>query len=338
MTGWVPLIESCPPEARNAALQVLYQRIPESLRARLIDEVIHEAATGQIDLSGLWVARDRPWSFTASRARSQGRVIGAFLTQALAGRAAAIWAPEVVPSLRRAATAAVLVRTAVIDLKLRGFRIIQAVLDESASRRGAGDLIRGGMPRVTELLYLERDTRVPLPPAQGEMPSELDWRCFNPSHETEFREILQATYTSSLDMPELEGVRSLDDVIEGHRATGRFVPARWQLGQVRNDPGAAVVLLLADIPDRDVWEVVYLGLTPAARGRGIGHAAIAHALGLARSHVSRLQLAVDLRNTPATRLYQSTGFVLFDRRSVHLVVFPENASSLTIPADLAQLP
>ena len=90
-------------------------------------------------------------------------------------------------------------------------------------------------------------------------------------------------------MPEREGVRSGDDIIEGHRATGRFVPDRWRLGQVEGEPEAAVVLLLSDIPDRDVWEVVYLGLTPSARGR----------------------------------LYEAAGFVPFDRRSVHLVVFPE---------------
>ena len=119
-------------------------------------------------------------------------------------------------------------------------------------------------------------------------------------------------------MPELEGVRSLDDIIEGHRATGRFVPDRWRLGQVPGEPGHAVVLLLSDIPDRDVWEVVYLGLTPPARGRGLGRAAIQHALDLARPHASRLELAVDIRNRPATRLYESVGFVPFDRRSVHL--------------------
>jgi ribosomal protein S18 acetylase RimI-like enzyme len=135
---------------------------------------------------------------------------------------------------------------------------------------------------------------------------------------------LQATYTSSLDMPELEGVRSIDDIIEGHRSTGRFVPDRWRLGQVPGEPDTAVVLLLSEVPDRDVWEVVYLGLTVSARGRGLGLAAIAHALDLARPHVSRLELAVDIRNLPASRLYESAGFVSFDRRSVHLVVFPES--------------
>ena len=321
-------MEPCPPEAREAALQVLYQRIPDSLRSRLVAEVLQEASCGQVDLSGLWVA----WDHCLGLGTARFRIIGTLLTQALAGRAAAIWAPEVLPSWRRATTAAALVRSALADLQARGFRIVQAVLDESASRRGAIDLIRGGMPRVTELLYLERDTHRPFPESVSldplseseAIPTRLIWHPFNAARETEFRALLQATYTSSLDMPELEGVRSLDDIIEGHRSTGRFVPDRWRLGQVPGEPDTAVVLLLSEVPDRDVWEVVYLGLTVSARGRGLGLAAIAHALDLARPHVSRLELAVDIRNLPASRLYESAGFVSFDRRSVHLVVFPES--------------
>ncbi len=328
MTGWSPRVELCPPEARAAALQVLYQRIPDSLRSRLVVEVLQEASCGQVDLSGLWVA----WSRSLGPGTTRLRIIGTLLTQALAGRAAAIWAPEVLPSWRRAATAATLVRSALANLQARGFRIVQAVLDESASRCSAIDLIHGGMPRITELLYLERDTQRPLPRSLSHdpraepeaIPPRLVWRSFNTARETEFRALLEATYTSSLDMPELEGVRSLDDIIEGHRSTGRFVPERWRIGQVPCEPDRAVVLLLSEVPDRDVWEVVYLGLTVSARGCGLGFAAIAHALDLARPHVSRLELAVDMRNLPALRLYESAGFVSFDRRSVHLVVFPES--------------
>jgi mycothiol synthase len=328
MTGWSPRVEPCPPAAREAALHVLYQRVPDSLRSRLVVEVLQEASCGQVDLSGLWVAWDRSLGLGTARPR----IIGTLLTQGLAGRAAAIWAPEVLPSWWRGTTAAALVRSALVNLQTRGFRIVQAVLDESASRRGAVDLIRGGIPRVTELLYLERDTQVPLPESGSLGPlsesetiaPRLVWRSFNAACETEFRALLQATYACSLDMPELEGVRSLDDIIEGHRSTGRFVPDRWRLGQVPGEPNMAVVLLLSEVPERDVWEIVYLGLTVSARGRGLGLAAIAHALDLARSHVSRLELAVDARNLPALRLYESAGFVSFDRRSVHLVVFPES--------------
>src|SRR5207237_5469916 len=120
------------------------------------------------------------------------------------------------------------------------------------------------------------------------------------------------------DMPELEGIRSLDDILAGHRAAGRFVADRWRAGRRPGEPEAAAVLLLSEIPDRDAWEVAYLGLTPAARGRGLGRAVLAQALALARSHAARLELAVDSRNDPANRLYQAAGFTSFDRRAVHL--------------------
>lgn len=327
---------------------MLYQRVPESLRFSLVVEVLKDASRGLVDLSGLWIARNQPWG--PEWLGPRGQIIGALLTQALPGRAAAIWPPEVQPSFWRAATAAALVQSALRDLQTRGFRVVQAVLDESASRQGALDLTRGGMPRITELLYLERDTRLSLseiassgtrvsssskvdrvamqaaPTGRLTVPP-LVWKPFHTACEAEFRAMLQASYASSLDMPELEGVRSLDDILEGHRATGRFVPDRWRLGQLPGEPQAAAILMLSEVPDRDVWEIVYLGLTPAARGRGLGRQAIAHALGLARPHAARLELAVDIRNRPATRLYNATGFMVFDRRSVHLAVYSENAQA-----------
>jgi mycothiol synthase len=303
-SGSIPHVQPCPPIEREAALGVLYRRVPGSLRPRLIADALAEARRGVIDLSGLWIARRRD------------RIVGALLTQALAGRAAAVWAPEVDPSWRRAATAVALVRAALEDLRARGFAIAQALLDESAPRHGAADLAGGGMPRVTELVYLERATATPLAVAPGVPP--IDWRPFGPETDAEFRAVLQETYIRSLDMPELEGIRSLDDILASHRAAGRFVADRWRLGLVRGVPGGAAVLLLSEIPDRDAWEVAYLGLTPPARGRGVGRAVLAHALDLAADHVHRLELAVDVRNHPANRLYQSAQFLPFDRRSVHL--------------------
>ena len=121
-------------------------------------------------------------------------------------------------------------------------------------------------------------------------------------------------------MPELEGTRGLEDILAGHQAAGLFVPERWRLGRLPGEPEAAAVLLLTEVPGRDAWEVIYLGLTPAARGRGLGRAVIRHALELARGHAPILELAVDLRNTPAVRLYRATGFIPRDRRAVHLAV------------------
>ena len=312
----------CPVEARPAALEVLYRRMPAALRGHLIAEVLEDARRGELDLSGLWIARIR-----------SGRIVGALMTQALAGKAVALWPPEVGPSWRRAALAAALVAAALDDLAARGFRLVQAALDESAGPQAARDLARGGMPRITELLYLERDTATPLPPGGRALPAEgedrgqgaratkdFDWRPFDPSIADEFHAVLQATYEGSLDMPELEGTRGLEDILASHQAAGLFVPERWRLGRIAGEPDAAAVLLLTEVPGRDAWEVVYLGLTPAARGRGLGRAVIRHALERARGHAPILELAVDLRNTPAVRLYESTGFTPRDRRAVHLAI------------------
>jgi mycothiol synthase len=326
MAGFGPQIAPCPAECRGPALEVLYRRIPEALRYRLIVEVLDEANRGEIDLSGLWVARERT-----------GRIMGALLTQPLAGKAAAVWAPEVLPSWRRPSLAAGLIKAALADLTARGFLLAQAVLDESAGFRAARDLKRGGMPPVTELLYLERDTSLALATGdckftrRGSGDASCDsrtipafeWWPFEPALESEFRAVLQATYTGSLDMPELEGARSLDDILESHRAAGRFVAERWRLGRVPGKPDIASVLLMAEVPGRDAWEVVYLGLTPPARGLGLGHDVLRHAIELAGCHVSRLELAVDCRNIPAARLYQSSGFIARDRRTVHLAILGE---------------
>lgn len=315
----------CPADLRPAALEVLYRRMPASLRGHLIAEVLADAQAGDLDLSGLWVATIR-----------SGRIVGAMMTQALAGKVAAVWPPEVRPSWRRAPLAAALVRAALENLSDRGYRLAQAALDESAGPYAARDLTRGGMPHITELLYLERATATPLPPSQAapgrtqdrhEAPApapaapDFVWRPYDPAIADEFRSVLQATYEGSLDMPELEGTRSLEDILTGHQAAGLFVPARWQLGVLPGEPGSGAVLLMNEAPGREAWEVIYLGLTPAARGRGLGRAVIRHALDLARAAGSPvLELAVDLRNTPAVRLYRQTGFTPRDRRSVHLAV------------------
>jgi len=306
----------CPPEDRKPALEVLYQHLPGSLRACMIDELLHDGQGGVVDLSGLWIARRRRWGLHAD---APGRIVATLMTQGFGGRAAALWAPEVRTTWRRAEIAARLIQEALEDYKARGFAIAQAVLDATASGRNAADLTRGGMPRVTDLVFLRRDTAAPLalPPTDR----RFVWQGLDEVDADAFRTTLQATYEGSLDMPELERARSMDDTLEGHRGAGRFAAERWRLGGVPGRPDEAAVLLLAAAPDRDAWEVVYLGLTPAARGRGLGAQALAHALDLARPHAGSLELAVDVRNRPAVKLYGKTGFTPVERRAVHLAVF-----------------
>ena len=333
--AWTPRILACPPRARAEALELLYRRVPKALRPYLIAEVLDEAERGLIDFSGLWIAvRGRTSLVTdpvldpqalpspgadATADPPLARIIGVILTQPLSPKSAAVWVPEVRPSWRRRATAAALVHAALADLKSRGFRLAQAVLDESVPTQGGHDLARGGLPRVTDLVYMERATRPPI----DEHSKQWEWVPFRDATEADFRAAMQATYRESLDMPELGGTRSLDDIIADHRASFRFEPERWRLGRIPGEPESAAVVLLAEVnaQERKSWEVVYLGLTPSARGRGLGRAAIAHALELAGAHADRLELAVDVRNRPALRLYESSGFTVVDRRVVHLAIF-----------------
>ncbi len=296
----------CPVADRPRALAIFFRRMPEILRPRMVADALSEAEHGAIDLSGLWIASKK------------ARIVGVLLTHALAGRALAVWAPEVVPVWRRRSVAVALIRSALSDAGRRGYRVAQALVDRTSPRSARGDLSRGGMPRVTQLVFMARSTSVAL--ATPPTIPEFLWTGYGPETDGEFRRVLAATYSGSLDMPELEGVRSLDDVIAGHRAAGRFDPSRWSLGHLPDDPRASAIILLTAQPERGSWEVAYLGLTPAARGRGLGRAALAHALEMSRPHVARLELAVDARNKPAAKLYRRAGFLPYDRKAVHLRV------------------
>ena len=89
------------------------------------------------------------------------------------------------------------------------------------------------------------------------------------------------SYEGTLDCPALNGVRDLPDVLASYRACGEFDPAeRWFIAcRGERDVGC---LLLADHPDADQWEIVYVGLVPEERGRGSGLALTRHAQWLAR--------------------------------------------------------
>ncbi|CAN5691780.1 hypothetical protein BH23PLA1_BH23PLA1_32360 [soil metagenome] len=306
-------IARCPAPERASALDLLYRHTASVIRSKVLADLLQEADRGELDLSGLWIARRR------------GRIVGVLMSQALASRSAALWPPEVVCAWgRNPALAEQLVRVVLEDYRARGFRLAQALIDGESHRHAASDLERGGLPHVTDLLYMVRSlTETSGPEAQAVSSRDRprwQWLAYGPETEAEFAEVLQQTYIGSLDMPELEGVRGLEDILAGQRAGGRLDPTCWRLGRLPDEPEAASVLLLAPGNEASTWEVSYLGLTPQARGRGLGQQALAHALELARPHARRLELAVDIRNRPAEQLYRRAGFRPFDRRGVHVAV------------------
>jgi ribosomal protein S18 acetylase RimI-like enzyme len=138
--------------------------------------------------------------------------------------------------------------------------------------------------------------------------------------------LIERTYEGTLDCPALGSGRHIDDVVSGYRATGQYRPENWQFvcAQSAGDlKGLDVgVLLLADHPGPRHWELIYMGLTPEARGRGWGKTIALQAQWQAqRAGALRLVLAVDAANLPALAAYRATHFLAWDQRAV-FVRFP----------------
>jgi ribosomal protein S18 acetylase RimI-like enzyme len=96
-------------------------------------------------------------------------------------------------------------------------------------------------------------------------------------------------------------------VLASHRATGDYLPEHWYVARV--DGSDAGVLILAGSPTRSAIEIVYMGVAPSHRGRGLALAMLHRALSISRTkRAESLILAVDASNMPAARVYEKFGF------------------------------
>jgi ribosomal protein S18 acetylase RimI-like enzyme len=165
-----------------------------------------------------------------------------------------------------------------------------------------------GFTRMAELYYLQAHPPAGAGAAAVDPPAGLSWVMYSPEAHDAFGRAILDSYQESLDCPALNGRRDIEDIVAGHKASGAFDPALWFL--LRDDAtGRSLgVLLLGHGPRGDAMELVYLGLSPAARGRRLGELMMRQALGaVARRGLARLCLAVDARNTPALKLYYRHG-------------------------------
>ena len=198
----------------------------------------------------------------------------------------------------------------------RGVRLAQA-LPEPGEGWAVGALGGAGFVRVGELAYLRRPlpgesvTTVPdpWPPrvAVRNIGQVGDAASPGPDRGAVIG-AMDRSYVDTLDCPELCGLRETSDVLDSHRATGHWNPDLWWIVELDGRPAGC--LLLSHCPEQSSVELVYLGLAPELRGRGVAHRLLTTALprlaGLGATHVA---CAVDTRNAPALKLYESLGFV-----------------------------
>ncbi|MCC6952463.1 MAG: GNAT family N-acetyltransferase [Phycisphaerales bacterium] len=125
---------------------------------------------------------------------------------------------------------------------------------------------------------------------------------------------MDRTYVETRDCPELCGLRETADILDSHRHTGQYDPSLWWLVLHNNSPAGCV--LLNRCPEHRTVELVYLGLGPELRGKGLSKPLLS--MGIARARQGNpswsVTCAVDERNAAAIRLYESLGFEPYGRR------------------------
>ncbi len=295
-------IESTPPTRRSEALQLL--RIGESR----IQRMLAAESRGQLDMLGLFHAR-----------RGQ-ELVGAAWGQVIPGRTAFCWPACLVPG--EPDDTACHLQAAVDDYLDRApVAVVQAVLPVRAVI-DAMRLVRAGYQHLAELDYLVcHSDRFP-----SEKPDcGLNFEPYSPLQTTRLEKLVERTYVDSLDCVGLDGMRPIADVLVGYRKTGQHRPDWWLIAtHAGQDVGC---VLLADHPEHDQCELMYLGMVPEVRGRGWGVGATRHVQWMMRGIArERMVLAVDDNNWPAQGVYSITGFDVWDRRCVYMRRTPDESS------------
>jgi mycothiol synthase len=296
------VIRAATPDQQSRALSLVFSGEEHEDPAAQVAAALAAANDDEHALDGLLVA-------------CRGReVVGAIWGQTMPGRTAVVWPPRLVEDESQE-TAEALLRSLDEHLSSRNVRMAQAVL-MSHDGLDATCLRDGGYQHAADLLYLasERSQFPDSPPS-----SPLDFHPYQPSDQPRLAALIEQTYEGTRDCPSLNGVRDTQDVLEGYRQTGQSGWRHWLL--VQHEHRDVGCLLLADHTEHDQWELVYMGVLPAARGRGWGVEITRYGQWLTLcAGKQRLVLAVDAANEPAIAMYVTAGFAECARRSVWLKI------------------
>jgi ribosomal protein S18 acetylase RimI-like enzyme len=238
------------------------------------------------------------------------QLVGAVWGEVHAGRAAVAHLPGCVPREPQQVGLALLAALEQL-FAAQGARFFQ-IQREEISPHEAALLHAAGLQYAGNLLYLVNDLSGRIPGVW----SDFELEVYRESEQVRLSAIVERSYQGSLDLPALDHMRLIEEVLDGYRHTGRYRPEFWRL--VRRDGRDVGCLLLNEHSHRH-WELVYMGLTPDGRGRRGGLLLATEACRIAQgAGGSRLLLAVDSRNEPALRAYSQSGFEPCRRSAVYL--------------------
>ena len=296
-------VEVAAPEQRAEALRMVFQHLGQADLAAVVAGLLEGANHDPTPLTGLLVAR-------------RGKeLVGAVWAQSQPGATAVVWPPQIV-SGEQESTAVVLLDAALALMRQRRVCLAQSLLISDFDP-GVARLKAVGFKYLAKLFYLA-STQANFPEAPPA--SRLTFEAYREANHLRLAATIVKTYEATRDCPALEGQRRIDDVLAGYRATGVFNPNHWLLARYQGeDIGCA---LLADHPGADQYELVYMGLVPAARGKSFGREIVKQAQWMTElAGRPRLVLAVDADNRPALEMYRSCGFVMWNERTVYIRSF-----------------
>jgi GNAT superfamily N-acetyltransferase len=300
-----PAVDTARPDEHGEALRLLFRDIPESERDKRITTALELLRTGELDPDGLFVER------------SEIGLAGVLICLPVPGASALFWPPRSIADSDSEGREDRMLATALSWVRSRGAKLSQSLLATEEVPLAAS-LLRNGFRHVTRLWYLAADLTRPVPNPLSSI--GLKFQTYSPENAALLHSTLLRTYEGTLDCPEISGVRTVDEIIAGHRAQGRFDPSRWWL--ISEGARPIGVVLMTEMPQTGDWDVAYLGIVPEARRRGVARELMNRAMTDAKLWgAHRLTLSVDGRNLPALQLYRDLEFVPYDRREVYLAIW-----------------
>ncbi len=290
------------PERRALALRLLFARFPLEEQSTRLEDALRNCERGSLNLDGLLLAEEGE------------QPVGAALMMNQPDGVALVWPPVITcQTVDVAGAEQALLARLCEEIDSVGAKLSQCLLTPDDVTET--ELLQGhGFIHAADMFFLARslthgDCEV------GSADGELGHEFFCEANKDRYASVIERTYVDSLDCPFLNGFRSGLEAIASHQLSGRFEPSGWRL--YREGAEDLGVLMLNEHPDQDAIELVYFGIVPQFRGKGLGRRILADGIrAAAKSGRSVMFLAVDCGNSYANALYSELGFAELARRRV----------------------
>lgn len=309
------------PHEISSFVDWVHHALPESDRRARIDEAKRRLVAAPNDNCG-----EEFWGFQID---DSGSLVGGVYFLPLPGGVATLGGMRFNAMAGQAVQQQV--ERQVQTIRALGFEHVQAVVAEQDETTRAV-LESSNFRKLTHVSHLwmqvsgagpTDEPETPMPASSESRPTAsgtLTWRAARSYPAVELERLVSQTFIDTLDCPQLNGMRAPDTVLAGF-LDGADLSAQehWFVLESRSEnaePELVACLFLAKHAN-ELLELVYMGVIPNARRRGLGGALLQHAVQTARDLAARIMVvAVDDDNWPAMNIYLRHGFQWHARFSV----------------------